>query len=184
MDLLDPNLLPLKEPDEIEVLRVIKTALSCIQLNVARRPTMFTVVSMLVGDLEIPILTDKGQDYPSYLAIKVGEMSEGRCPSSSSLLHSKGGVNESPTIELAYPNSEWPNTRWFEWNHNGKVQSSCLSRCCHWWVYERAFNKSLVHQICKCDGYCWTYFCKNNLVGSWELWERGKCALRFLTRGV
>ena len=27
-------------------------------------------------------------------------------------------------------------------------------------------------------------FVKNNLVGSWELWERGKCALRFLTRGV
>jgi hypothetical protein len=110
MDLLDPNLRPLNEPDEIEVLRVIKTALSCIQTKVARRPTMFTVVSMLVGDLEIPILTNKGDDYPSNLAIRVEEeMSESNYPSSSSLLQSKGGMNESPTIELA--KSEWPNTR-------------------------------------------------------------------------
>ena len=111
MDLLDPNLLPLKEPDEIEVLRVIKTALSCIQLNVARRPTMFTVVSMLVGDLEIPTLSNKGHDYTSNHPFRVDEISESSYPSSSSLLPSKGGANEAPTIELAYHNSEWPNTR-------------------------------------------------------------------------
>ena len=111
MELLDPNLCPLNEPDEIEVLRVIKTALSCIQLMVARRPAMLTVVSMLVGDMEIPILTNKGDDYPSNLAIRVEEMSESNYPSSSSLLQSKGGMNASPTIELAYHNSEWPNTR-------------------------------------------------------------------------
>lgn len=111
MDLLDPNLRPLKEADEIEVLRVIKTALSCIQSKVARRPTMFTVVSMLVGDLEIPTLTNKGQDYPSNLTIRVDELSESSYPSSSSLLQSKGGTNESPMVQLASVNSEWLSTR-------------------------------------------------------------------------
>ena len=111
MELLDPNLRPLNEPDEIEVLRVIKTALSCIQLKVARRPAMLTVVSMLVGDMEIPILTNKGDDYPSNLAIRVEEMRESNYPSSSSLLQSNGDMNESPIVELAHRNSEWPNTR-------------------------------------------------------------------------
>ena len=145
MELLDPNLCPLNEPDEIEVLRVIKTALSCIQSKVARRPTMFTVVSMLVGDLEIPTLTNKGDDYRSTLTIRVDEMSESDYPSSNSLLHSKGSINESPTVELAYLNSEWPNTRWFEWNHKWKVQSSCLWKCGCWWVYKMVFINFCVH---------------------------------------
>ena len=72
---------------------------------------MFTVVSMLVGDLEIPTLTNKGQDYPSNLTIRVDELSESSYPSSSSLLQSKGGTNESPMVQLASVNSEWLSTR-------------------------------------------------------------------------
>ena len=54
MALVDPKL-HLNPEEEMEARRVLEVALMCIQMSVEKRPTMFSVVSMLLGDSEISV---------------------------------------------------------------------------------------------------------------------------------
>ncbi|KAG0603772.1 hypothetical protein M758_10G119500 [Ceratodon purpureus] len=51
-DLVDPTL-PIQNDEEVQVQRVLATALACVQTAPERRPTMAHVVGMLQGDIEI-----------------------------------------------------------------------------------------------------------------------------------
>jgi hypothetical protein len=52
MELVDPTL-SIQFDEEVEVQRVITTALACLQTAAERRPSMALVVGMLQGDIEI-----------------------------------------------------------------------------------------------------------------------------------
>ena len=54
MSLVDPRL-HVHPDDVMEVRRVLETALLCVQTKPEKRPTMLTVVSMLVGDSDIKL---------------------------------------------------------------------------------------------------------------------------------
>ena len=57
MRVVDPRL-HVHPDDVMEVRRVLETALLCVQTMPEKRPTMLTVVSMLVGDADIKLTVE------------------------------------------------------------------------------------------------------------------------------
>ncbi|CAM6029831.1 unnamed protein product [Sphagnum balticum] len=63
MDLVDPRL-QFNNNEFFEVQRVLETAILCVQISPEKRPTMFRVVAMLVGDATIVISNEEGFSCP------------------------------------------------------------------------------------------------------------------------
>lgn len=104
MGLVDPKL-HLRPDEETEARRVLEVALMCIQISVEKRPTMFSVVSMLLGDSEISVNVDDSStwldlDYHPQL-----RMLEGGSPRSSSRLVCSSSNSHSPRLLRSKKNS-------------------------------------------------------------------------------
>ena len=112
MALVDPKL-HLNPDEEVEARRVLEVALMCIQTSVDKRPTMFVVVSMLLGDFEIFVNVGDNStwldiDYHPKLRLVEGDntKSSSQLLSSSSNSHSPRRVqskkkNSIATLELS-----------------------------------------------------------------------------------
>ena len=59
LDLLDKKLNTGQAPPPQDVQRVLTIALMCIQMNAARRPSMSTVLAMLLGEQELGFVTQE-----------------------------------------------------------------------------------------------------------------------------
>jgi hypothetical protein len=92
---VDPKL-HLNPDEEVEARRVLEVALMCIQTSVEKRPTMFAVVSMLLGDSEISVNVS---DYSTWLDLDNHpelRLLEGGSTRSSSQLLSSTSTSHSP----------------------------------------------------------------------------------------
>jgi hypothetical protein len=65
MDLIDPRL-QCSIIELFEVKRVLEIAILCVQTSVEKRPTMFHVVAMLVGDANVVISNDEENEWPIF----------------------------------------------------------------------------------------------------------------------
>jgi hypothetical protein len=92
MALVDPKL-HLNPDEEVEAKRVLEVALMCIQTSVEKRPTMFAVVSMLLGDSDISVNVS---DYSTWLDLDYHPELEGGSTRSSSQLLSSTSTSHSP----------------------------------------------------------------------------------------
>jgi hypothetical protein len=59
LDLLDKKLNTGQAPPPQDVQRVLTIALMCVQANAARRPSMSTVLAMLLGEQELEFVTQE-----------------------------------------------------------------------------------------------------------------------------
>ncbi|CAM6023160.1 unnamed protein product, partial [Sphagnum balticum] len=81
MDLIDPRL-QCSNIELFEVKRVLEIAILCVQTSPEKRPTMFRVVAMLVGDANVEISNDEENEWPIFQL-------DGRCSDQNPLLDSQ-----------------------------------------------------------------------------------------------
>jgi hypothetical protein len=62
--------------NDIEVAQVANIALLCLQVEAKKRPTMFRVVGMLEGQMEIPVLPKHHLEYDLSLATILEDFKE------------------------------------------------------------------------------------------------------------
>lgn len=105
MALVDPKL-HLNPDEEVEAKRVLEVALMCIQTSVEKRPTMFAVVSMLLGDSEISVNVS---DYSTWLDLdnhpELSLLEGGSTRSSSQLLSSSSNTHSPRRVQSKKNNS-------------------------------------------------------------------------------
>jgi len=109
MEIMDPRL-HVNKDEEMEVRRVLETAVSCVQTSPEKRPTMFRVVAMVAGDASVePIATDSSDIWPEYLSpLRSGSGDPLLMPSSST--HGSTGLGPrfsigSASIEMSTQSS-------------------------------------------------------------------------------
>jgi hypothetical protein len=100
MDLVDPRL-QFNNNEFFEVQRVLETAILCVQISPEKRPTMFRVVAMLVGDATIVISNEEGNEWPNFQPNKSSDQ-DPFLDLQSTLISSTIGhlANETTNVEL------------------------------------------------------------------------------------
>jgi hypothetical protein len=101
MDLVDPRL-QFNNNEFFEVQRVLETAVLCVQISPEKRPTMFRVVAMLVGDATIVISNEEGNLWPNFQPNKSSD-EDPFLDLQSTLISSTIGhlANETTNVELS-----------------------------------------------------------------------------------